>query len=477
MRRAVRFTRFFAVLLAVSGCALEVESEASGADRVALRPAALRGGGGSRPSGDADGAVSIGLGSDAFQVEQIEFVDDGGMSAWGALSVDPVAAARQAGASAGFVSVRTALGWVVHNLPVQSRPEADWPERVVRQGLPAPTLVPPVRTHFDLGSASPLRALDMVVVFTSVPLNDARELRKWEKAPLAPIVVQATQVIEPKGIAAPPPDGLPPQPPPPPPVLAPEPIDPKLGLANSWHTVSQPAQDNVQSAWNQCAPVAYANALAYLRSTFGLDVPHEHVRGINGNGLVGTIDLLSQRPVAGPCNGSPIAYCVDNSNQGGMFDGLYAYLDLVGLQDAVTLDHQGPIGDLPQVCADTITQGGPVSTAQGNAVTFAWIRSHIDDGDAVVLAYDRLQNGPNGESVQSGHALRIYGYSQVNGQDYLMALDDQQQDGLVDNQCQLQNGGLTWEIWAVGDSDDDGTLNKGLNDLREIKFAMAIGVN
>jgi len=28
--------------------------------------------------------------------------------------------------------------------------------------------------------------------------------------------------------------------------------------------------------------VAYANALAYLRGTFGLQVPHANVRGVNG---------------------------------------------------------------------------------------------------------------------------------------------------------------------------------------------------
>jgi hypothetical protein len=36
--------------------------------------------------------------------------------------------------------------------------------------------------------------------------------------------------------------------------------------------------------------------------------------------------------------------------------------------------------------------------------------------------------------------------------------------------------GLTLESWAVGDSDNDGILNKGLNNLAEITFAMAIGV-
>jgi hypothetical protein len=42
------------------------------------------------------------------------------------------------------------------------------------------------------------------------------------------------------------------------------------------------------------------------------------------------------------------------------------------------------------------------------------------------------------------------------------------------NVCQQRDDGLTWETWAVGDSDNDGTLNKGLNNLREITFAMAI---
>src|SRR5690606_11562333 len=137
---------------------------------------------------------------DAFRVEQIEFVDEGGMSAWGALSVDPAIAARQSGVSAGFLSVRTSLGWVVHNLPIQSRPEADWPARVARQGLRAPSHVPPVRTYFNLGTERQLSRLDMLVIFTSEPIDDARELRRWQEATLMPIAVRTTQQTQPTGI-------------------------------------------------------------------------------------------------------------------------------------------------------------------------------------------------------------------------------------------------------------------------------------
>ena len=89
----------------------------------------------------------------------------------------------------------------------------------------------------------------------------------------------------------------------------------------------------------------------------------------------------------------------------------------------------------------------------------------------------RLVNTQQGEQIQSGHMLRIYGYSEVNGQVFLMALDDQQQDSLNNQFCTQRDDGLTWESWAVGDSDNDGTLNKGLNNLREITFGMAIGMN
>lgn len=469
--RHSKLSTVLGTLIAITGCAVENLDEGT----VDQQAAPLRSSGGGT-KGSKSGMRAMALDAAAFRVEQLEFLDDGGMSAWGALSVDPAAVARQTGVAAGFVSVRTSLGWVVHNLPVQSRPEADWPERVVRQRLPAPTVVPPVRTHFDIGSTSQLRTLDMVVVFTSEPLGTSRDLQKWERAGLSPISVTTTQQTQPSGIAVPPPSGLPPSPPPPPPVLAPEPIDPVLGV-QGWYTVSLPAQDNVHSAQNQCGPVALANALAYLRSTFGLDVPHPHIRGISGGpGLVGVLDLLSARPVTDTCIGSPIDYCFDGSNLGGMINGLYQYLDDTGLSGALAVEHQGFTEDFPDACSDTIPQEAPISVASGSAVTVPWIRGHIEAGDAVVLAFNRLTNTPNGEVVTSGHVVRIYGYSEVNGQAFLMALDDQQQDRMMGNFCAQIDAGLTWETWAVGDSDNDGTLNKGLNDLREITFGMALGV-
>jgi hypothetical protein len=159
-----------------------------------------------------------------------------------------------------------------------------------------------------------------------------------------------------------------------------------------------------------------------------------------------------------------------------MMNGLYFYLANTGLDQAVTLEHQGFAEDFPVACGETIPQQDPVSTASGSAVTTSWVRSHIENGDAVVLAFNRLANTPNGEVVTSGHMLRIYGYSEINGQAFFMALDDQQQDAMNNNFCMQDDGGLTLETWAVGDSDNDGTLNKALSKLAEISFAMAISV-
>ncbi len=468
-----RLHSVLAILLAsagLGGCAADAGGEAG------FQSGALRSGDGSlsRSRDDSTRSTSVVLDDDAFAVEQIDFVEEGGMSAWGALSVDPIAVARQTGASRGFLSARNELGWVVHNLPIQSQPNNDWPERVRRLRAADPTFVPPVRTYFNLGTESRLRTTDLLVIFTSEPLSSGRDLRTWERARLLPIAVATTQMTQPSGITVPPPDGLPPEPPEAPPVLAPEPIEPELGV-QSWYTVSLPAEENVNSAQNQCGPVAYANALAYLEGTFGLDVPHPNIRGLGGGpGLVGILDVLSQRPATDTCNGGSIAYCFDVSNQGGMMNGLYAYLENTDLNQDVVLEHQGVLDDLPDDCADSIVEPDPVSPAMGSAVTVPWIRDHLENGDAVVLAFNRLAQTPNGEVVTSGHMVRIYGYSEVNGQAFLMALDDQQQDRMNNNACQQRDDGLTWETWAVGDSDNDGTLNKGLNNLREITFAMAI---
>lgn len=280
-------------------------------------------------------ATTVALSENALSIRQLDFVEGGGLSAWGALTIDPTVAAREAGVAAGFVSVRTGLGWVVHNLPLQSRPADDWPDRVRRRALPSPGFVPLVTTHFNLGSTRAIESLELVAVFSSEPLNRRQALQQWGAARLSPFDVTQVKHTEPSGIAAPPPDGLPPGPPPAPPVLAPEPIEPELGVQN-WYTVSQPAQDNVNSAFNQCAPVAYANALAYLDSTFGLEVPHPNIRGLAGGpGLVGVLDVMSARSSTDECNGNATGYCLDVSSSG-FINALYDYLHTYDLDGEVT---------------------------------------------------------------------------------------------------------------------------------------------
>jgi hypothetical protein len=418
-----------------------------------------------------DGVVV--LNADDVRVEQLELLDQGGMSAWGALIVDPVAVARKAGVESGFVSVRTAKGWVVHNLPVQSHPEMEWPEIVKRQGLPAPRVVHPVRAHFDVGTTRALASTSMAVVFTRQPLGSAKVLKQAEGVPLGKFKVVTTPVTLPGGVAAPPPDGIPPQPPPPPPILAPEPIEPVLGV-QGWQSVTLPNDDNVNSAFNQCVPVAIANGLAYLRGTFGLAVPEPHVPGVGGGeSLVGTLDALSARVTAGPCSGSPVFDCFDGNGQNGFINGLYGYLDTRGLENSVTLRHQGIDQDYPSACG--FGGDGPVSTSDGPEVTVDWVKERVDAGNAVLLAFDRLQQTPQGEVKTSGHMIRIYGYSVIQGQTYFMELDDQQQDAMNNGMCQPDPDGLSWESFAVGDVDNDGRLNKSLAKLMEVSFAIAIG--
>lgn len=414
-------------------------------------------------------AEPVRLSPNEVTLGQIFFEDDlggGGWSAWGTLTVDPVAAARAAGADAGYVSMRTDQGWVVFNLPIQSHPERDWPARVARQGLPAPRVVAPMRVDFDLGTTKQTSYVPALVVFSATPLASKRDFSALDTIPLQKFAVTPIVENEQGGITVPPPGGLPPGPELPPSVQFPP------DLKDTW-TVSLPHNENVNAAHNQCATMAAANSLAFLSDTFGLQVPHGHVKGYgDGLTLVGQLDMFSHRPAPDTCNGKGTFHCIDNSHDRGLLNGIFTYLDDYWLTNDVRIYTQGDPDGNPDNCA-SLPQNQPTTEHDGNAVTFDWVCDHIKNGDAVILTFVRYEMVNNAEEPYSAHAVRIYGCGSAAGEEYLMALDDGWQDGMDDDVC-MENGSLQWKSWPVSDVDNDGSLN--INGLwsREITWAMAI---
>lgn len=425
---------------------------------------------------------SVRLGPSQVKFEQIVF-DRGGVSSWGAMTIDAVAVAKAAGMRSGFVSARMAGRWLAFNVPVTTAPDALWPARVAAR-RPAPSRTsPPVRVHFNLGTDRPTSALAADVLFTSRPLT-AGDLAAYETQPLGTFAVRPYDQTDDLGILPAaglpvPPDGLPPAPPP-------VEIDIPDVLEDHWE-VSLPHESNVEAARNQCAVSAMANNLDYLRSTFGLPFLGLHIKSWgDGIGLSGHLDTLSGRVVTDNCNGNGLEMCADD-DAGGIMDGLYNFIDADLGNAGVALRHQGNVdsgsanASYPQACS-ALPQDGPSSPFDSNKVTFEWVCDRIKNGDGVILGYltysepEELGWPGEGQVPISGHAVRVYGCGETAGTRFFRTLDDNKQDKMIgeDNPVCTARAGLAWEYMAVSDVDYDGDLNVDGNYLREIAFAIAI---
>ena len=222
--------------------------------------------------------------------------------------------------------------------------------------------------------------------------------------------------------------------------------------------------ENVDAAWNQCAPMGVANSLQYLENSYAsITVPHVHKLGQDGdNSLVGQLDAAMARTVSSRISGS-------GCNCPQILEGKFEYLDDNGLAVKVVNKHQGygyfgmPAGDYT---AHGITSKD--ESASGGIVTFDWIYEQLQNCEDVEVG---IKWGGGG-----GHMVRIYGCGRTNGKPYLRFAHDRTQaysfkpDGVT---CYGDGGvGLECAQVYVEDLDGDGMMNWGSRD-DEIVFAMS----
>jgi hypothetical protein len=205
---------------------------------------------------------------------------------------------------------------------------------------------------------------------------------------------------------------------------------------------------NVHAADDQCYPMSMANSLGYLNETYDLDVPDPHDPGANGDEtLVGQLDQYSGRQTSGPTSGSGI-------HATNMIPGKVSYLQDHNLDDDLNMTYQGWHG--PSDPNGDWTVDGVTIQDEGDEVTVPWMCQEIRDGADLELVYE----WPGG-----AHAVRIFGCGQVNGQPFVIILDDTQQTDRDRN----NDDGLRWATWFLTDGDNDDRLNiSGTN--QEIKL-------
>ncbi|QUJ69981.1 hypothetical protein KDD30_17640 (plasmid) [Photobacterium sp. GJ3] len=255
--------------------------------------------------------------------------------------------------------------------------------------------------------------------------------------------------------------------------------------------VIQADQPNLDSARNQCIPMANANALQYLEDRYdnlplAWRVPQLHIRGIGQigsagdvliwtpvpeNSLVANIDSYGRRDnVYDLDTGAYTSFC-------GLVRGLFGYLTDPdsGPLDGVHFRHQGSqsmvVGDNADCDDGTVSMGGLTSQREGDFPTWEWIFNELSQGRAVTILFSWYDM--NGE-WKGGHSVRVYGAALINNRHYLMTLDDASQGDNFSNVSDPRT--QQWEVADTGqpglDGVPDGRLN--MNGMSwEIDFALS----
>jgi hypothetical protein len=342
-------------------------------------------------------------------------------SNWGRITVYPDALAESTGMTRGYLNVNTdAVGWVVANLLIDQAHGSE-----------------PVSAYFTLfyGDPEDVPKLDAHVVFSLEPLEIFTDgtyefdVGDWEYNAQGFGGGDITEVG-----------------PPPPPI-----VDELMSPPNESWVLPNPV--NVQTAKNQCFPMAIANSLQFLEETYNFAVPNEHIPGQDGDSsLVGQLDLYSGRSVTDRCNGSGLGVTP-------MLTGKFQYLYDNNLAGCLVHKHQGSV-------YENFEWAESVSVYQGEFVTWEWIRDQIIAGEDVELGY---------VWSTGGHAIRVFGCGETEGERWIRYLHDANQAHGDPANPQGDDAGLETVQVNVSDLDSDGDLNLGTVG-REIIFALSESV-
>ena len=343
-----------------------------------------------------------------------EFFD----SHYGQFTADFNQLAASTGLTAGYLNVFTDQGWVVRNMPVFE----DWSYG----GL---------STQFSLGgpSVGDVTSLLAAVEFTEEPLAD------FEAAPTStfPVGTVENNAQGRNGLVLVPPTAG---------------IDVSgvlFDLLEQLLRWLQNGHPSVEQDENQCGPASVANSLQWLENEFGIEVPHDHIPGIDGNppdSLVGQLDQDMGRQA-----GKTVL-------DGEAITGKLRYIDDNDLGDDLVVKHWGgtfvpgdrTVGD---VTSDDQTDDG--------LSLIEWIQREVRDGEDVELAF----GFPDAEEDEpKGHWVDVTAAGEIGGVPWIAWVHDAKQGeaggtGLFD-------GGVGWTQVIDGKAVNfgDATLDLALSE-------------
>ena len=361
------------------------------------------------------GAVPVSSGQ-GVQFAQIDWTYPGAEffdSHYGQFTADFDQLAAYTGLTSGYLNVATSEGWVVRNMPVF----ADWSYG----GL---------GTQFSLGgpSVGDVSTLLAAVEFTADPLFE------FEALPTSTFPVGSVEnnAQGRNGSTLTPPT---------------EGIDVSLLIFDVLGDVLRWLQNghpSVEQDDNQCGPASVANSLQWLENEYGIDVPHDHVPGIDGNpanSLVGQLDEAMDRKAG------------ETVSDGNAITGKLRYIDDNDLGDDLVVKHWG--GGF--VSGDR-TVGGVTSDDQTDdgLSLIEWIQREVEAGEDVELAL--------GYSGGGGHWVDVTAAGEIGGVPWIAWVHDAKQG--EDGGTGLFDGGVVWTPVVDGKTTafSDATLDLALSE-------------
>lgn len=349
-------------------------------------------------------------------------------SDWGRISADADTLSSSTGISRGYLNVYTNAGWVIDNLLVDVNGAN------------------PITAYFTLGLTNPedVNELSAHVKFSASPQSMFND----NDRSVFPVGVAEWNA---QGFGE---DNVTEIGPAPPPRSVPGPVIYRMLLTSEDdEECVQSDVENVQTAVNQCVPMAVANSLQFLENSTGIVVPHYHNIGLKGDDtLVGQLDEKMDRFVP-DLNDRTVGtgvYVVE------WFQGKFDYLVDNGLTAKLEHKHQGR--GFGYISDGDFEHNGITSEDNGTTVTWEFICDEICKGEDVELAYSHSTGG---------HAVRVVGCGTTEGDNWIMYAHDRNQSNDTD--------GLETVQADVEDLDNDGFLNLG-SQSREIIFVLSESV-
>jgi len=313
----------------------------------------------------------------------------------GVIQVDLNRLRNVTGIATGYLNLATSKGWVVRNLPVF--PESSYPYSAIN-------------SEFDLGVqlGTAVTQLPVALQYTesSVTAFGATPAATYPVAPLSLTIGGA-------GTSG---GG---------PVTPPTFSDILFANPSDTDSIIQYDHPDIETAQNQCLPMSIANSLQYLKDTQGLQVPHEHKPGQNGDdSLVGQLDVAGARPVVDRQHGSGTP---------SMLTTKLTYLAKNNMAGSISTTHWGGYyADSATNTSVTVNGVTASSTAQGSTINM----------DGVIQA---LKEGQDCEMIYSwatgAHAVDIVGAGKYKGQPWILHASDQVQANAANPNADSQGAG------------------------------------